>query len=298
MMEPAEAELARYRFRLRPGPSREILERAEKSYIFGFNSALADETHTIDTISPDQRGFAYEGAASACTLLDLATPTRGRRLHELQTGPAKRHSHAVHLGAGRAYARVPVRRTFARLDPLLRWAALDGYGFQRALTLTDQTVGRRIMPSLRTRAECAIADQGLGRLLWFHECAAPEDVAARIWSFPAMRRGDLWSGAGFAATSVGGADSDELCSLAFHASTDGFRAHLAQGSAFAAAAALRSGHLPAHTAQAVQLLTGAEADDAAARVDRAMIALGHDPRTADDYLSWRAHTRKAFTRRG
>lgn len=296
-LEPAEAELARHRFRLRPGPARVILEGAEKSYIFGFNCALAGDTGMIEGVAPDQRGFACEGAAAASVLLDLATPARGRRLNELLAGPAKCHPHAVHLGAGRAYARFPLRRGFSRLHPLLRWVALDGYGFQRALSQADRTVGRRVMPSLRTRAECAIADQGLGRLLWFHECAAPEDVASRIWSFPATRRGDLWSGAAFAATSVGGADSDELCSLAFHASADGFRAHLAQGSAFAAAAMLRSGHLPAHAAQAVQLLAGTEADDAAARVDRALIALGHDPRTAEDYLSWRAHTRKAFTRR-
>ncbi|MEV0585746.1 DUF1702 family protein [Nonomuraea sp. NPDC050310] len=296
-LDADRAGLARRRFRLRPGPAREILERAERSCILGFNSALAEQPHLIDQLPPDQRGFACEGAAAASALLDLVTLTRGRRLHELLAGPAVHHPHAVYVGAGRAYARLPLRPGFARLHPLHRWAALDGLGFEHGLADADRAVGERVQPRVRGRDEQALADQGLGRLLWVHECAAPDDVAARIGSFPAPRRGDLWSGAGFAATQVGGADSEELCALAFHASADGFRAHLAQGSAFAAAAWLRSGHLPLHTVQASILLAGAEPDEAAARVDRALIGLGHDPRTAEDYLAWRAHTRRAFTRR-
>ncbi|WP_425567568.1 DUF1702 family protein [Nonomuraea dietziae] len=78
--------------------------------------------------------------------------------------------------------------------------------------------------------------RGWAALLWFHDCACPEDVAARVRGVP---RGGAeptcGAGVAFAATYVGGADPDELCGLAAHASADGFRAHVSQGAAFAIA---------------------------------------------------------------
>lgn len=276
-----------------------MLENAEKSYIGGFNLALSQEIGKIEDMAAEQRGFAYEGAGTACTILDVLTMTRGRRLHELLAGPAIGYAHSVHLGTGRAYARLRLRPMWGvkRTHPLLRWLAVDGFGFQRALTRADQLIGERTMPNLLTRTQCAIFDQGLGRLLWFHDCAAPEEVAARIAEYPTGRRADLWSGVGFAATYVGGADLEELARLTGLASAEGFRAHLAQGSAFAAAARLQSGTMPDHTAQAVPLLAGAEPQEASAWADTALIALGHDPHTHEDYQAWRAHTRRTWSRR-
>ncbi|GAA3315412.1 DUF1702 family protein [Nonomuraea dietziae] len=297
--DPAEADLGRRRFRLRAGQARATLERAERSHIFGYNAVLSHETGKIDDLPAEQRGFAYEGAATACATLDLLTMSRGRRTHELLAGLAVRHQHAAHLGIGRAYARLRLRPLwgFGACHPLLRWLAVDGFGFQRSLTHADRMVGERSMPDLLTRAHRAIFDQGLGRLLWFHDCACPEDVAARVAEFPAGRRADLWSGVAFAATYVGGADPDELCGLAAHASADGFRAHVSQGAAFAIATRLQEGHVPEQAAHAVQLLTGAEPEQAASWTDTALIALGHDPHTHEDFQAWHAHTRRALTRR-
>ncbi|MEU8145802.1 DUF1702 family protein [Nonomuraea sp. NPDC048901] len=299
LKEQSEADLARRRFRLRQGHSRAAVEGAERSYLFGYNAALSDEADRIDEVAPEQRSFAYEGAGAACTVLDLLTMTRGRRLHELLAGPAQLHPYAVHLGAGRGYALLRVRPMWGvrRAHPLFRWLAVDGFGFQRSLTRADRMVGERAMPDLLTRSHCAIFDQGLGRLLWYHECASPDDVAARIAAYPAGRRADLWSGVGFAATHTGGANADELWWLTDHAGADGFRAHLAQGSAFAASARLQAGALPDHVAQAVPILAGAEPDEAAGWTEGALIALGHDPHTHEDFQSWRAHTRRAWTRR-
>ncbi|WP_113699353.1 DUF1702 family protein, partial [Nonomuraea lactucae] len=235
--DEGDADLGRRRFRLRRGPSRAAIETAEKSYVLGFNAALARELGRIEEMPPERRPFAYEGAGAACTVLDLLSLARGRRLRELLDGPGGRHSHAVHLGAGRGYAllRLCPLRGAGRAHPLLRWLAVDGYGFQRGLEHTDRMVGERTMPDLLTRAHCATFDQGLGRLLWYHDCASPDDVAAAIAAYPAGRRADLWSGVGFAATHTGGAEADELGRLAEHAGADGFRAYLAQGCALASA---------------------------------------------------------------
>jgi hypothetical protein len=297
--DPLESDLSRRRFRLRGGTARTVFGKAEQSYVFGYNAAISREIEKVEEIPQEQRPFGYEGAAAACTVLDLLTLTRGRRLHELLAGPAQHHRHAAYLGAGRGYALLRLRPFWGarRAHPLLRWLAVDGFGFQWGLSRTDRMVGERIMPDLLTRAHCAVFDQGLGRLLWYHDCASPDDVAARIASYPPSRRADLWSGVGFAATYTGGAEADELWWLTEHAGADGFRAYLAQGCAFAVSARLRSGLLPDHAAQAVPILAGAEPDEAASWTDEALIALGHEAHTNEDFQRWQSRIRQAWTRR-
>jgi hypothetical protein len=297
--DPSESDLGRRRFRLRAGAVRTVFASAEESYVFGFNAVMSQEIEKIEDISVEQRPFGYEGAAAASTLLDLLTLTRGRRLHELLAGPARHHRHAAYLGAGRAYALLRLRpvRGARRAHPLMRWLAVDGFGFQWSLSRADRMVGERTMPDLLTRAHCAVFDQGLGRLLWYHDCASPDDVAARIAAYPAGRRADLWSGVGFAATYTGGAEGDELWWLTEQAGADGFRAHLAQGCTFAIAARLRTGSLPDHTAQAVPILAGADPEEAASWTDDALIALGHDAHTHEDFQRWQAQTRRSWARR-
>ncbi|MGW0193607.1 DUF1702 family protein [Nonomuraea sp. NPDC003201] len=297
--DPLESDLGRRRFRLRGGASRAVFTDAESAYVFGFNAVMSREIEKVEDISAEQRPFGYEGAAAACTVLDLLTLTRGRRLHELLTGPAQHHRHAAYVGAGRGYALLRLRPLWGarRAHPLLRWLAVDGFGFQWSLARADRMVGERTMPDLLTRAHCAVFDQGLGRLLWYHDSASPDDIAARIGGYPAGRRGDLWSGIGFAATYTGGADSDELWWLTEHAGADGFRAQLAQGCAFAVAARLRSGTLPDHTAQAVPILAGAEPEAAASWTDQALLALGHEAHTHEDFRRWQSQTRRSWSQR-
>ncbi|NRQ38828.1 DUF1702 family protein [Nonomuraea sp. NN258] len=297
--DPREFDLSRRRFRLRRGAARVVFEEAEKAYVFGFNAVMSREPGKVDELPAERRGHGYEGAAAACTMLDLLTLNRGRRLHELLIGHAQQHRYSAYLGAGRGYALLRLRpvRGARRTHPLLRWLAVDGFGFQWSLSRADRMVGERTMPDLLSRAHCALFDQGLGRLLWYHDCASPDDVAARIGAFPAGRRGDLWSGVGFAATGTGGAEADELWWLTEHAGADGFRAHLAQGCAFAVAARLRTGTLPDHVAQAAPILAGAQPDEAAGWAERELAAVGHEAHTHEDFQRWQAQTRRAWTRR-
>ncbi|WP_157250725.1 DUF1702 family protein [Nonomuraea typhae] len=297
--DPIEADLGRRRFRLRAGQAPGVLTAAEKSYVLGFNAVLSQEIHVVGRLPYEQQPFGWEGAAAAATALDLITLTRGRRLHELLAGPAQSHPYAAHVGAGRAHAllRLPPTWGLRRAHPLLRWLAIDGYGFQRSMVKADLMVGERAMPELALRAHCAIFDQGLGRLLWYHDCASPDDVAARVAAYPVPRRADLWSGIGFAACHTGGAEADELEQLAVYAGADGFRQHLALGGAFACAAWMAAGVLPEHAEVAAPILAGAPAEEAGTWPDAALVALGHDPHTHDDFLSWRAQTRRVWARR-
>ncbi|MGI5273781.1 DUF1702 family protein [Nonomuraea sp. CA-218870] len=297
--DPSESDLSRRRFRLTRPASRAVVERAEGAYLSGFNAVVSRQAERIEDLPHDLRAFAYEGAGAACAVLDLITLARGRRLRELLAGPAARHAFAVHLGAGRGYATLRLRpvRAAGRTHPLLRWLALDGFGFQWSMARADRMVGERAMPGVLSRAQCALFDQGLGRLLWYHDCASPDDVAARVAAYPVARRAALWSGVGFAAAYTGGAEADELWWLTEHAGADGFRAHLAQGCAFAVAARAQAGPLPDHVAQAAPILAGGTAEEAAGWTDRALPALGPEPYGDGEFLAWQAHTRRLWTRR-
>ena len=72
-------------------------------------------------------------------------------------------------------------------------------------------------------------DQGIGRALWFVGGTDADVVADLIAAYPAHRRGDLYAGAGLAATYAGAADEEELRRLAERAGEH--RLRLAQGSA-------------------------------------------------------------------
>ncbi|MBB4937263.1 hypothetical protein FHR32_001568 [Streptosporangium album] len=315
-VDPAELELTRPRGlpglfwqdlaqidsgprRFRLGPARERLETANQSFLTGFNAMVADEVERIEDIHEELRGSAYEGAGMACAMLDVLTVTGGRRLRGLLSGPGMRHPHMVHLGTGWAYARLRMRPMWGirSVHPLLRWLAYDGFGFHQGFFSTDRTVGRQRTAGLMDRTRRAIFDQGLGRMLWFHECAGADDVILRIAEFPPGRRADLWSGVGMAATYTGGASTAELERLSAAAAEDGFRAHLAQGGAFACACRLISGIVPEHTVAATPTLCGVEVDEAASWTDTALVALGHNAHSGDHYQAWRAGIRKAWARR-
>nr|BFE83188.1 hypothetical protein GCM10020093_057890 [Planobispora longispora] len=166
---------------------------------------VAGETERIDDLGEDVRGFAYEGAGMACATLDVLTLTGGHRIRALLSGRGVRYPHMIHSGVGCAYARMRLRPMWGvrAVHPLLRWLAFDGFGFHRGVFAADRTVGRRRTPRLMDRTRWAIFDQGLGRALWFHECAGAEDLVLRLAEFPAGRRADLWSGVGMAAAYTG-----------------------------------------------------------------------------------------------
>ena len=294
---PGQADFGPRRFRL--GPARERLETSGRAFLTGFNAMLAREVDRIDDLPEELRGFAYEGAGMACANLDILTITGGRRLRDLLNGQGMRYPHLIHMGTGWAYARLHMRPMWGirSVHPLLRWLAFDGFGFHQGFFLTDRTVGRQRTAGLMDRTQRAIFDQGLGRMLWFHECAGVDDVVLRIAEFPAGRRADLWSGVGLAATYVGGASAADLEWMALAATEDGFRAHLAQGSAFGCASRLISGIVPDHTVAAAPALCGVEVDEAGGWTDTALIALGHNAHSGDHYQAWRAGIRKAWARR-
>lgn len=291
------ADFGRRRFRLSRPVARRTLEAHSRSFLRGFNVAVAswrDPHERLAEVPDDERGFAYEGAAFHAALRDLAMPGRSTAVRRLLDGPGDRYVHLIHVGCGWALAPHLSLLPLAVPDtPLLRWLALDGAGFARTYFGGAAALRRCARSSVRDpRWTATVA--GCGRALWFVESADPGGVRQEINAAPHAARGPLWSGIGLAAAYAGGVGWDELNTLVEAAgrSSD----HLRQGVAFGVAARSRSGVVPAHTVAAATLLH-ADPGEVERWTDIAADGLGSEG-DAHAYLSWRSRLRTLITDRG
>lgn len=280
--------------------ARDRLETIGATFVAGYHAALEVGTGPalearLEGIDLERRGFAYEGAGMALQLLDLLTPGGGNRCAAFLAGAGRRHNYMVHVGAGWAFARMhwPVARRTARMDPLLRWLVLDGWGFHDGYfhpqrSIDRQQVSGRIPVGYPRRAH----DQGLGRALWFARGADAGRVAAALERFTAERHGDLWSGVGLAAAYAGGTDAAGLEVL--RAAAGRHLAALAQGAAFAAEARRQAENPAPHTELACRVLCGVSAQEAAAWTATTRVDLPPDA-AEPAYEIWRARMRERFT---
>jgi hypothetical protein len=262
-IDPRDTSFAVRGFRCDEPEVRDRLEGVAQCFVRGYHaaleSALPELAGRLDAEQPAARGWAYEGAAMALTILDVVTfqPTR---LPALLAGPGDAHVYIIHVGAGWTLARLPlpVSALLRRLDPLLGWLAVDGYGFHEGFFHAARSVaGQEIPRKVKGYARRAF-DQGLGRSLWFVEGAHPERIAAAIGAFPAARRPDLWSGVGLACAYAGGRGRDGLETLRRAAAP--WQRELAQGAAFAAAARRRAGNPTADAADAADAADTADTE--------------------------------------
>lgn len=297
-ISPEETSFARRGFRGGDARIRERLERVGQSFVEGYNAALADDPPAtlaarLDSVELEMRGFQFEGAAFALALLDLLAPWRRGRLQAFLAGPAADHVYLVHVGAGWLLARTPVRVSalLRRLDPVLCWLALDGYGFHQGFFRWPAAVERQQVPGrLRGYARRAF-DQGLGRSLWFVDGAEVERLPRTIAAFPYTRQADLWSGVGLACAYAGGRDLGAMAELRRRAG--GYAPELAQGAAFAAKARQRAGNLAPHTEAACEVLCGMGAGEAAAVTDVASRDFPPDSQVPA-FEVWRQRIRNNF----
>ena len=243
--------------------------------------------------APFLRGFAFEGAAMAAGLLDALKPWTSARLPRLLAA-AKDYVYLLHVGAGWALARIGrvEGARFARLDPVLKWLAIDGVGFHDGLMRDAPEPLDRRREGLSEYGARAY-DQGLGRSLWFTARMRPGDLESAIAAADPARHGDLWSGVGLACAYAGGVDAAQIRSLA--AASAGSRAHFAQGVAFGAEAHMRPlGGVPPHTALACGIVCGMSADSAAAFVTHAAADL-QPGASRPAYETWRARVRERLS---
>ncbi|MGW5259499.1 DUF1702 family protein [Microbispora sp. NPDC004025] len=298
-----------------PGSPSEVTRRLEtipQAVVCGFEWGIDardqwEVERRLSMVEPELRGFAYEGATMAFTVLDAMGGGRGHRTRDLLLGPGQPHIFLTYIGIGFAMARLPRvlwRKVMPDLGgspyyPTMSWLAVDGYGFDRAYFDTRRWVDEQRLPSpypwegspdYFPRA----VDQGIGRALWFIHGARVGDVATAVRRFASHRQADLWSGVGLAATFAGGCDADTLAVLRREAGEHA--PEVAQGVVFAAKARSYAGFVPAHTEVATAALAGLSVRDAVALADDSEVA--PDPSASvPAYELWRGRVREHFAAR-
>lgn len=153
----------------------------------------------LATVDGDVRGVAYEGTGMGLAMIDCVWPVRAR-LAEFIAGPGQAYRPLLYIGAGLALPRLPVNplRVVARHTDDDRWLILDGCGFYHGFFSPKKSLQQMVRPRYASGYAGRVFDRGLGRSLWFTAAANPDRIAHTVGRFPKTRRGDLWSGVGFA----------------------------------------------------------------------------------------------------
>lgn len=275
-----------------PAPSTAATRRLEavpQSVVCGFEWGidardLWELERRLDLVEPEMRGFAYEGATMAATVLDGMRGGRGHRARDLLRGPGAPHLFLAYIGIGFAMSHLP-RALWSRVvpdldgspyHPTMSWLAVDGYGFDQAYFHTRRWVDEQRPPRPYPWDGAPdyfprVFDQGIGRALWFIHGGQVPQAAAAVGRFAGHRRADLWSGVGLAATFAGGCPAADLAVLRQLAREDdpAYEEHLALGAVFAVKARTYSGFLPEYTEAATLALTGLSAAAATELADAA-----------------------------
>jgi len=296
---PEEVTFARRGFASSSREVREHLENIGRTFVSGYHTALecddsAALTASLNAIPEEMRGFAFEGAAMALCLLDCLMPWRRSRLDAFLTGPAADHTYMVHVGAGWALARLKRRvdGPLQRWDPLLRWLAIDGYGFHEGYFHPQLAIERQERPGQWSGHTLCVFDQGLGRSLWFVNGADPDRIQATIHRFAPNRHADLWSGVGLACAYAGGVDRAMV--EATRCAAGPFLPELAQGAAFGAKARQRADNPADHTEIACRVFCSMSAADAARVTDAALVDLASEG-AQPAYAIWRRRIQNRFS---
>lgn len=274
-LSTAEASFARRGFLAGEEQARLRLEQIGVTFLSGYHAALEETgfvslARRLANVEAELRGFAFEGAAMGLALLDCVTPWRKDRWRNFTERFALSHNYMMHVGLGWALARLrrSVTSRLTKLDPLLGWLVVDGYGFHEGYFGWPRYVEQQTIPQHLIGYERRAFDQGLGRSIWFVKGANVPAVVSAINAFPSARRDDLWSGVGLACAYAGGCGRGAIESL--RVATNGHLPALAQGVAFAAKTRHRAGNLNPHTETICRLICGRSAGDTAAITDAAL----------------------------
>ncbi|MGC2695100.1 MAG: DUF1702 family protein [Candidatus Angelobacter sp.] len=294
---PREVEISQRGFSCSDPCVQTRLENIGRVFLKGYHAAIDHKNQlalaeSLDQIESEDRGFAFEGAAMALTLLDGITLS-GNAFSHFAAGAGKSHIFMLHVGAGWAYARLPWKRhriesIIRLLHPVLGWLVIDGYGFHEGY-FHGKTRAANPASQLSEHAR-HVFYQGLGRSLWFVNGADVLRISDSISIFPKHYKSDVWSGVGLACAYAGGISADQIAELRRLAGE--YADALAQGAAFAAKARLLAGNPAKHTNDASVALCSMRSEQAAALCDETFrqINLIHPC----PYQHWRELLQKAL----
>lgn len=306
-----EVTFAKRGFPAAPPSVTEHLEAIPQAVICGFEWGIEarnqwEVQRRLSMVDPGLRGFAYEGATMAFTILDTMGK-RGHRTRDLLLGPGAEHIFLAYIGMGFAMARLPKplwKKVLPDLEgceyhPIMSWLAVDGYGFDRAYFDTQRWVHGQHVPAAYPWEGAPdyflrAVDQGIGRALWFICGANVPGVASAVGRFASHRQADLWSGVGLAATFAGGCGPDGMTAL--RRASGEYWSELALGMVFAIKARDYAAFVPEHSRAAAMALADLSVQAAVALADGTRPggpAAGGEPA----YEAWRQNIRDRLAAR-
>jgi enediyne biosynthesis protein E3 len=287
------------------------LQQAVVAFLDGLRSSIQESSmerlnQCLAAHDRWSRGFAYEGAAMGISLKDGALFWKAKRLPDFLARWGRNYIYVVHVGIGWAMAKrnISPDRFRHKLDPLLGWLAVDGFGFY--LGLFHAYEGREYTELNRYSGYTSrVLFQGYGRALWFLTRGSVNTIAEAIRLAPPDKREDLWSGVGLACVYAGTLENHGLSELV--SAADRFYPALAQGATFAAKARKLAGDLTRSDASdrcaeagyldlACQKLCGVDAATAATITDDALDDLPPEGETPS-FEIWRRRVQEAFSMR-
>jgi hypothetical protein len=284
-IRPQEASFAARGFEVSdPGLSRK-LETMLESFIAGYNHAvrISDPVALSEQLYKEfdshHVGFAFEGIGLWLALVDLLVPGKATRLNDFLKGTGRDHDYIIAVGAGFAIARLPwgprvMDRYLRTLDPFIAWCVPCGYGFHEGFFNHHRFFERAQEPprSLSVLGK-QLFDSGLGRALWWVECADPIRIKCAIDRFPERRRAELWAGIGIASSYAGGIDAGRLRML--HELAQPCDADFLSGLPFSARLRQKAGNYSEATDLACRVLLGMSTDETADMAEAAAAAVRH-----------------------
>jgi len=243
-------------------------EPVARALVEGFYMTLDDSRLEVlmprlNELDVEVRGVAYEGVGMGLTLLDSFFPWKNR-LQAFVNGPGASYICLLYIGAGLVLPRMPGRpeRFLARLDPLLRWFAMDGYGFYEGFFSLHRSIEEHVVPKRLSGYARRAFDHGLGRCIWFSTGANVDRVVATIGAFPQARQADLWGGIGMACAYAAGV-VDRATIETLQEAAGPYAPQLAVGAALAAMFRQQAGTSAPHTELACEVLWGLSGDKVA-----------------------------------
>ncbi len=305
-IDPRETGATRRGFSAGVPETRRRLEKIGETFLAGYHSALShgggvELFSALQDREPDERGFAYEGAAMALGLLDALTPWSSSRWRRFHDEHARHQTYLMHVGLGWAVARTKrvLSAPSQHLDPMNRWLVLDGRGFHDRFFARREARTARGLSGAELRTTGHAYDAGIGRGLWFVHGGDVRGLRGGVESFEAQRRDELWSGIGLAAAYAGGVGESTLRELTRAAGDR--RSCLAQGAAFAAKARVLAEEPGVSAALACRVFANCTLEEASHATDLARDeALADLPSAgaANAYADWRSRTRRRLAPRG
>lgn len=249
-----------YSFSEYPRKTREHLRLILESFIHGYHSALLSDNvmqleRRLLRLDGEIRGYGFEGAGTGLTVIDTLMPWREGLLDTFVQGPGATHLHSVLIGVGWGMARLRRHNLTSmrkRLDATHGWFIHDGYAFHNAFFDWKKIPDRH--PLEQHNFAARVADQGVGRAMWFKFGTRGERIRQVVDAYMPERRADLWTGVGVAAGYAGGVEPEVLPALYEEAAA--YRDDVALGIAMAARARHIGGVATEHTEQACRLFCG------------------------------------------